>query len=1398
MKANLSDLTGLSLPRCGLIGLAALALAALQAYGQETPATNVQPTVTARVAAPAGTNAARLDRLEKEFQELSAAVKALRAASNAPAEAAPQPVPVRTQPAPETVVPVVLGSNWIQTLAWRSIGPANMAGRIVDFAVVESDPTTYWVATASGGLLKTTNNGTTFIHQFDHENTVSLGCVCVAPSNPNIVWVGTGENNPRNSVSYGDGVYKSGDGGKTWQHMGLDGSFQIGRIAIHPTDTNIVYVGALGRLYGPNDERGLYKTTDGGKSWQRVLYLDDKTGVIDLVMHPKDPDTLLVATWERQRDGYDSHPGGGLPDGYDGYDPIVKWGPGAGIFKTTDGGRHWHRITNGLPASYLGRIGLDYYRKDPKTVFAVIDCERIGMGRPPQSGNAIDVDLNLEDVEGGGVRVSGLVRTNGASGKAGLQADDLIKALDGTNITDRAQLLEMIRSHRIGDRISYRIQRGDRTLELPVTLERRPEAAGGPSNVYLGVTGEDVEGGVKVTSVADGSPAALAGLKNDDLIQAIGDRAVQGITPLTDDIANRNAGDKVKLKVLRDDQVQEIEVTLAERPQVAAGARGGRGGARGGAAAGAGRRGGAGGGATGGAFMGLEGEDVEGGIRVTNVVENGPAYVAGLKPGDVVKALGDRAVENNEQFQQALRSRRIGDKLELKFARADQDQQAEVTLTARRPSSANLGGQLENVQDDQGTNGFQYGGVYKSTDGGETWKRINSVNPRPMYFSLVKVDPNDDRFIYLAGVQLWHSTNGGKVFRSDASRGVVHDDVHALWIDRRDGRHMLVGSDGGFYVCYDRTANWDHINTADIGQFYHVAISLKQPYYVAGGLQDNGSWMGPSASLSGGGPINEDWINIGGGDGFVCRVDPNDPDVVYSESQDGSINRRNIHTGERGSASARRGGGAGGRGGGGGGPRGGGPGGDENTGGGLGGGFRGGAGGRGAGAAADAYRFNWNTPFILSSANSRIVYSAGNFVFRSLDRGNNMQPVSPEITLTKWGSGTALAESPRNPDVLYVGTDDGALWVTRDGTRTWTNITANVSLPAPRWVASIEPSHFVDGRAYVAFDCHRSDEDDPCLYVTEDFGRTWKSIRANLPWGSSRVLREDIQNPNLLLLGTEFGAWFSLDRGRNWNKFGTNFPTVAVHEFAFHPVNGEVVAATHGRSLWVLDVSPLRQITARNVIDRPALYQPAAVVRWRSEPTRGSTSRRFVGQNPVRGAQIYYSLPKKADKVTLKVVDISNTTIRELQLARDGKDTGLHRVTWNLTSTARQTNNAARGGLRGAGGGAGGGAGAGAGFAGGGFGAGGFAGGGAGGGRGGGRGGFGGGGGIPVPTGTYRLVLTVDGEDYAQTVRVESDPVVADAVSADEQPAADEEEQNEATDLTPPAEDGGGSRDFIF
>jgi photosystem II stability/assembly factor-like uncharacterized protein len=643
-----------------------------------------------------------------------------------------------------------------------------------------------------------------------------------------------------------------------------------------------------------------------------------------------------------------------------------------------------------------------------------------------------------------------------------------------------------------------------------------------------------------------------------------------------------------------------------------------------------------------------------------------------------------------------------------------------------------------------------------------------------MYFSQVRVDPTDDKYLYVLGISLYRSSNGGKSFRADGGRG-VHADHHALWIDPRDGRHMLLGGDGGLYVTCDRMERWDHLNHMAIGQFYHVAIDTTRDYKVYGGLQDNGSWGGPSRTHNGSGPINEDWVSVGGGDGFKCQVDPNDPDQIYYTSQGGAMGRRNLRTGESSPIRPQD------------------PGQPQ---------------GRGQGPPArgqqSRYRFNWNTPFILSHHNSRIFYAAGNVVFRSLDRGNDLRVISPNITRTDKGSATALAESPRNPNVVYVGTDDGALWMTKDGGASWVDIAKNVGLSKPCYVATVEASRYDEGRAYVAFDGHRSDIDDPLAFVTEDLGATWKPLRANLPRGSTRCLREDIQNPELLYLGTEFGLWVSLDRGQSWTSLNTNLPTVAVHDVAIHPTAGEIVAATHGRSLWVLDVTPLRQ-TTRDVAKADVhLYKATSAVRWRNAPSHGRTIRRFEGQNPAVGAVIDYALAKKADKISLKVLDVDGAVVNEL---RASGGTGLHRVVWNLGRTPAP---GAGGGPRGGGGfgprGGGGGGGRGAGSA-------------AGaaaprGGPGGAAAAAAGGAGPPgggesetaiaepvpqrrfgflgrvqtVPPGLYRIVLNVDGKDYTQIIRVEPDPNIPLA----EQLIADEGQEQDADEMIEEGEEEEG------
>lgn len=611
-----------------------------------------------------------------------------------------------------------------------------------------------------------------------------------------------------------------------------------------------------------------------------------------------------------------------------------------------------------------------------------------------------------------------------------------------------------------------------------------------------------------------------------------------------------------------------------------------------------------------------------------------------------------------------------------------------------RPFGANLGGQAANIHGLQGAQGHEHGGVYRSDDGGVSWRRINSINPRPMYFSVVRVDPADDQNLFVLGVSMARSVDGGETFTNDAGRG-VHSDQHSLWIDPRDPRHMILGTDGGLYVTYDASSNWDHLSHVAIGQFYHVATGPRRDYWVYGGLQDNGSWGAPHRSASASGTINEDWVRVGGGDGFVCRVDPEDPNRIYYESQNGSIGRTHLETME--SARLR--------------PR---------------------------APEGVRYRFNWETPFLLSHHNAKIYYTAGNHVFRSLDRGEDLVPISPDITRTERGSATALAESPIDPGVMYVGTDDGALFGTRNGGHDWVNLwdlgvepdsvgeqggprgrgdeesrPLAELVPGPRWVTGLEASREVEGRVYLCLDGHRSDDDEPYVLVSEDYGQTWRSLRANLPWGSTRVVREDLHNPNLLWLGTEFHLYASMDRGAHWTRLnGSDLPTVAIHEIAQHQGSGDIVLATHGRSLWRADATALRQLSAEALDESVWLLEPAEAVQWRGRARRGVTgARRFYGDNAQAVAEVYYRLEADARSARLEILDAAGELVRSLD-AETGA--GFHRARWDLRPTTPPAEPGRRGRFRRR---------------------------------------------PPmVEPGNYRVVLVVDGERREQGLRVSADP----------------------------------------
>ena len=1179
-----------------------------------------------------------LDEAKKQLAEIQAKIAALEKAS--------KDSPSATTGSGEGALPESISSQF----KWRSIGPANMGGRVTSLSVYEADPTTYWVGTGGGGLVKTDNNGTTFDHQFDTQPTCSIGDVVVAPSDPKIVYVGTGENNPRNSVSYGDGVYKSTDGGKTWTNVGLKKTFQIGKILVHPKNPDVVWVGALGRLYGDNEDRGVYKTEDGGKTWNKVHFVDGKTGVIDMRMDPTDPNTVIAGYWEHKRDEHDGF--FGTPPVPDSYGPVVTHGAGGGLWKTTDGGKTWKKLTAGLPTAKLGRIGLDYSRKTKGLIFAIIDTEKGGTNPSPQTGAYFGAVMDDADNKGGSKLST--VTADSPAAKAGLKDNDIVTAVDGKKVTNAEELIASYQDKKVGDKLKLTVVRDGKEQTIEITLGTRPgetpppAAAANPPTAGFSV-GRGGESGVPVETVTDGGPAAKAGIKAGDVITAVDGKAVLNLQEYRAAITAKKEGDKAKFTVKRGMDTKEFEVVLG--PPAPGGAGGGGGG--------------------------------------------------GPQRGQ----------------------------------------------SAAKPFGLGLGGQQANIQSRQGKDGFQTGGVFVSKDNGDTWTRVNSLNPRPMYFSQIRVDPTDDNTVYVlcdTPSPIYVSTDGGKRFDNLRTAGGVHADAHALWINPKDGRHLIIGCDGGFYVTYDKGKKWEHLNTLALGQFYHVAVDNRKPYRVYGGLQDNGSWGGPSDTLKSTGPVNEDWIFVSGGDGFVCRVDAADPDTVYAESQGGAISRRNYRTGEQ--AGVRP-------------PR-------ADT--------------------QEALRFNWNTPYILSSHNPSIFYCGAQFVFRSVNKGSDLKQISPDLTRSKAGSMTALGESPKNADVLWAGTDDGHLWVTKDGGAKWENVTENVKkagLPGFRCVATVEPSRDKAGRCYVAFDAHRSNDDKPYLFVTEDFGATWKSVTGNLPeFGSTRCVREDYVNPSVLYCGTEFGAFVSINRGGSWAKLGGGLPTVACHDFAQPTTASELVVATHGRSVWVMDVNAIRQMKPSTLTETaPTLFAPATATRWRLNPNGRSpyseSDRKFAGENPTRGAAIDVLMGQKAKKASLKVVDVTGKTVWEYNPTAQGgggrfgggggggggggaqtesqggvgapgaparpqvkplTEPGLHRITWNL--------------------------------------------GGGGGGRFGGGGGGGGGGVSGLKPGVYKVVLTVDDKEYTQAITVELDPNLpkdAVGVEADEDEDMGEEREKE-------------------
>jgi photosystem II stability/assembly factor-like uncharacterized protein len=566
-------------------------------------------------------------------------------------------------------------------------------------------------------------------------------------------------------------------------------------------------------------------------------------------------------------------------------------------------------------------------------------------------------------------------------------------------------------------------------------------------------------------------------------------------------------------------------------------------------------------------------------------------------------------------------------------------------------------------------------GVYKSTDRGLTWERMSETNNRPMYYSQIRVDPSDPERIYMGGSNLFRSSDGGRNFTSDAAAG-VHSDHHALWIDPANSDHLILGGDGGVSVTWDRGENWRQLRNLPLAQFYEVGVDNQWPYHVCGGLQDNGSWCAPNETLSNQGIRAKDWYNIGGGDGFYTVLDQENPDLMFGASQGGNIYLRNRRTWE--SQRLRPA------------PR------------------------PGENGETQQYRFNWNGPIVQSVHDPETVYLGGNHLFRSRDRGWTWEEASPDLTkaidretleimgeklsgallsrndgISSYGNITSIGESALNQDLIYVGTDDGNVQVTRDGGSTWTNVADRVKgLPDLTYVSSIRASRFDEGTVYATFDGHRNDDFAAYAYVSNDYGQNWREIKDGLPdgWSVNRIY-EHPQRANLLFLGNEIGVYYSIDRGAQWNRLNNNMPTVPVDDIVVQEREHDLIVGTHGRAIWIMDdITPLEELSEPVLASAAHLFSVQTAISYNVHRPQGWTPGVWVAENPAQGARIRYYVgtglgeapvagePQNSGPsaemgsivqggVELVITDASGNVVRTL----DGSDDlGVQEVIWDL------------------------------------------------------------------------------------------------------------------------------------
>lgn len=783
----------------------------------------------------------------------------------------------------------------------RHIGPALMSGRIIDVENHPTNPRIIYLGAAGGGVWKSSDSGTTFSPIFD-DYAQSIGVVTLDPKNPDeVIWVGTGEIWTRNSVSIGDGLFKSTDGGSNWSKVGFDNSERISSIVINPNNTDEIYVGVLGALWSDSEERGVYKSTDGGKTWNKILYIGPSTGAADVIMDPKNPSVLYTSMWEFRRTGWGFSSGGKT----------------SALYKSTDSGKTWNKIHNGFPEGDLGRIAVAIAPSDNNILYSVLE------------------------------------------------------------------------------------------------------------------TGE----------------------------------------------------------------------------------------------------------------------------KATN-------------------------------------------------------------------------------------------GLWKSTDAGKSWEHLNNdfgLTVRPFYFSRITIDPKNPDVIVKGGLNGSISRDGGKTFKS---LGNMHSDIHDVVFDINNSDVLYSGTDGGIYRSWDGGSTFEIVENLPLSQFYHISVDNETPYNVYGGLQDNGSWYGPSSSP--GGVNARDWNSVGYGDGFRVLKHPT-KNIIYSEMQGAEnvwrfdVDKNRTRTVQ---PMKRKG--------------------DPDL------------------------RFNWNAPMAVSAHAPDRFYMGSQFLHKSDDMGESWDIISPDLTtndpskqdqaksggLSVDNSGAenhttifTIAESPLDENIIWVGTDDGNVQVTKDGGKNWNNVTANlVGIPANTWVYHIEASVHGKGTAYAVFEGHTTGDMKPYTLKTTDYGKTWKNIISDDVYGFVRNIQEDYVSEDLLFLGTELGLYVTIDGGNNWSKFENNMPATAVHFIDLQKQTNDLVMGTHGRGVIIIDdISPLRELTQEVLSEDVYFFKNQPFVMVEDSGFSGSfgAETQFVGQNKSNAARIVYYLKKRHTfgKMSMVVQDMNGNKITSLT---PQKSKGINVISWSF------------------------------------------------------------------------------------------------------------------------------------